>query len=202
MKLATSRRTLVLMSCAWGLFTFGCATSTISFVRTDLPNGALTTDTVFIIGTFDSTHTPSFGDGHESEEVVALQRSRLSEEIETRLVRHFRARGLQAGRAGEQASTNNAVLIEGQITLNDRGSWAMRVWLGGGSGRTHLKTSVQAYRAGSSGLLFDLDTTATSGASSGWYGIGDFIPTDSENTAIRIVNYVEMRLAVSGESNP
>lgn len=169
----------------------GCATGKISLVRTDLSPGSLSKSDTILVGDFESTHTPSFGDGHESSEAVATQLSRLSEEIETRLVRHLEARGFRAVRRGESgAATANAIVVEGELTHNDRGSWALRVWVGWGTGQSNLKASVRVHREGSAALLTDFDTEATSGASAGWGGIGDFIPTDSENTAIAIANYL------------
>ena len=49
---------------------------------------------------------------------------------------------------------------------------------------------MRVHRTGSAALLTDFDTEATSGGSAGWGGFGDFIPTDSENTAIAIANYL------------
>ncbi len=167
----------------------GCATGRISLVRTDLSPGSLSKSDTILVGDFDSTNTPSFGDGHESPEAVDTQRSRLSEEIETRLVRHLEAKGFRAVRRRESgAATANAIVVEGELIHNDRGSWALRVWVGWGTGQSNLKASVRVHRAGS--VLTDFDTEATSGNSAGWGGIGDFIPTDSENTAIAIANYL------------
>ncbi len=104
-------------------------------------------------------------------------------------MRHLEAKGFRAVRRGESGvATANAIVVEGELIHNDRGSWALRVWVGMGTGQSHLQASVRVHRAGS--VLTDFDTEATSGNSYGWAGIGDFIPTDSENTAIAIANYL------------
>jgi hypothetical protein len=168
----------------------GCASGKVNLVRTAPPPNAFDRSQLILVGDFNSADATSLGDGHESEEVVATQLDRLSEDLETRVVRHLQEQGFNAQRLDEAETTEGAIVIDGTITLNDRGSWAMRVWVGCGTGATRLESTVRAHRAGTQAPLAEFDVHATSGSSSSWMGTGDFIPTDSENTAIAIAKYI------------
>ncbi len=184
------RLSLLLVSFASLSNLCGCASGRVNLVRTAPPPNAFDRSQLILVGDFDPAGATSLGDGHESEEVVGTQLDRLSEDIETRVVKHLQAQGFNAQRLEEAETREGALIIDGNITLNDRGSWALRVWVGFGTGATRLESSVRAHRAGSEAPLAEFDVHATSGGSAGWMGTGDFIPTDSENTAIAIANYI------------
>lgn len=174
------------------LLVSGCATGKVTLVRTDLREGAISKSSLILVKDFDMSRAVAFGDGHESKEVVETHKARFREEIAVRLVRHLEAQGFRAQRYSAEGTPRDATVIDGRVVHNDRGSWALRVWLG--SGATSLRSVVRAHSAASPDtVLMDIDIEASSSGSHGWWGIGDFIPTDSENTAIAIANYVNSR---------
>ena len=185
------RPSLVLVSFVSVSTLCGCASGRVHFVRTAPPPNTFNKSELILVGEFDSAGATSLGDGHESAGAVETHLSRLSDDVQMRLVRHLQAQGFNAIRRDQSQTTRNAIVIDGKITLNDRGSWALRAFVGFGTGATRLESSVRAYRLRSDAPLADFDVHATSGWSGGCVmGFGDFIPTDSENTAIAIANYI------------
>ena len=179
----------------------GCAGGRIVSVGLSPPGGELTKSRPIMVKSFDTAETAFTGDGQEDASVVETKNAALSGAIATTLVDILTAEGFRVetyGGAegegegeGEGDGAGEAAVIDGRILQSDRGSWALRSFVGMGAGATRVLAEVRIYPEGKpEALLAELIVESTRGG--GAYGDG--IARDSEDIANAIRVYMTQQV--------
>jgi hypothetical protein len=120
---------LTAMLAAAALMTGCAATGKIENVKVAMTSGQIAKTEPIYVKDFDASKTVFKGEYSDVPEQVAIERVRVPKIITAETVRRLIEKGYTA-QSYTSSVSNNAVIVDGEVTLIDRGSGAARLWIG------------------------------------------------------------------------
>jgi len=151
-----------------------------------LEKTAFTKTTPIFVEPISADNAQMSGDKSAKADVVAKEKSKISDMFNTKIAEALRAKGYDAKAVISAPKT--AVVMTGEVTRIDNGSAAARYFAGMGAGSSNLYTNFKIEDRSQGKVLSKFEIIATSGGESGF---GSYLDQHLKNGAKQLAEYVE-----------
>ena len=147
------------------------------------------TDTI-CVKNFDASQAVFKGEYSDVPEKVSEDRARIPGIISTEMMKYLMAKGYTV-KSYSADVTGNEVVVDGAVTVVERGSAAARMLVGMGAGKALMRANVKIYRASApDSALAEFPAVGSSGGSGGVLAYMDWNGANAKHLGIDVAKRI------------